>query len=124
MAPRLKCEKIIKDYMTTQGWQVARSTYYIPFSNRSKDMWEFSDLVAVDCTGVSTGTLYIQATSIGNMSARYKKMQDNPYIKNVLNAGNMVWIIGTERAKMPRKGCEYDGKHLYKFREITMADLT
>lgn len=83
--------------MRKLGWNCAVVEKWIPQTRRRLDMFGAIDIVAIR-PGETAG---IQCTSQSNASARIKKLQAEPNMKDWLAAGNRLMVIGWAK-KGPR----------------------
>lgn len=73
--------------------------HWNPHTKTRKDMFGFVDIVAVNNEGK---TLFIQATSTGNMGARVKKIQANETYQLIRNNPHIqVLVIGWKKYAKP-----------------------
>ena len=72
-----------KAHLEKQGYRVAITEHWCPFSRRRKDMFNVVDLLAIR----EGETLAIQTTSASNMSARVKKIAESDAIADIRAAG-------------------------------------
>jgi len=88
------------DYARRQGWHVAVVEKWNPHARIRQDAFGFADLLILDD---DTGTLYVQATSGSNVSARLHKLEEMPQVEHALRSGNRVEVWGWRKVKRKLK---------------------
>lgn len=79
-----------KAHLEKQGYRVAITEHWCPFSHRRKDLFNIVDLLAIR----EGETLAVQTTSGSNVSARVKKIADSDAIADIRAAGWSVHVHG------------------------------
>ena len=82
-----------KAHLEKQGYRVAITEHWCPFSRRRKDMFNVVDLLAIR----EGETLAIQTTSASNMSGRVKKIAESDAIAAIRAAGWGFHVHGWKR---------------------------
>ena len=82
-----------KAYLEKQGYRVAITEHWCPFSRRRKDMFNVVDLLAIR----EGETLAVQTTSASNVSARVKKITESDAIADIRAAGWGFHVHGWKR---------------------------
>ena len=76
--------------MREQGYDAEVVERWVPGANVRHDLFGFIDIIAFRGAQV----IGIQATTMHNMAARYKKILDNPIATRWLAAGCEIRIVG------------------------------
>ena len=82
-----------KAHLEKQGYRVAITEHWCPFSHRRKDLFSIVDLLAIR----EGETLAVQTTSASNMSARVKKIAESDAIADIRAAGWGFHVHGWKR---------------------------
>lgn len=79
-----------KAYLEKQGYRVAITEHWCPFSRRRKDLFGVIDMLCLK----GSETLAVQTTSGSNVSARVKKIAESDAIADIRSAGWSVHVHG------------------------------
>jgi hypothetical protein len=71
---------------------------YNAFTKRKKDLFGIFDILAVG----NGETIAVQITSKANMSARIKKIQESPFLPEIIRSGWRIKVIGWFKQKNGR----------------------
>ena len=82
-----------KAHLEKQGYRVAITEHWCPFSHRRKDFFNIVDLLAIR----EGETLAVQTTSGSNVSARVKKIAESDAIADIRAAGWGFHVHGWKR---------------------------
>ena len=82
-----------KAHLEKQGYRVAITEHWCPFSHRRKDLFNIVDLLAIR----EGETLAVQTTSGSNVSARVKKITESDAIADIRAAGWGFHVHGWKR---------------------------
>jgi hypothetical protein len=96
--------------LRNDGWLVDSVEHWNSYARVRQDLFGFLDLIAVK----DNVTLGVQSTTYANISARVKKVLENPAFVTLKKAG---WIIEVHGWK------KNNGKWICKRRELTLDDL-
>ena len=105
----IACSLIIMDFMTSlnqrtvsllkeQGYQSTVVETYCAFTKRKKDLFGIFDILAVG----NGETIGVQITSKANMSARIKKIQESPFLPEIIRSGWRIKVLGWFKQKNGR----------------------
>ena len=81
------------DYLRDLGYTVGVVERHNAFSGKKNDLFGFIDLIAIR----DGETIGVQATSTGNINARFKKILEEPRSSEWLRAGNKIMVIGFKK---------------------------
>lgn len=81
-----------KEALELAGWTVGKTEHWCPFSRRRKDLFNGLDFVAIRPGEI----LGVQATSKSNVSARVRKLKEEPRIRAWVDAGAKCEVWGWE----------------------------
>ena len=99
-----------------QGYICDVTESYNAFTKRKKDLFGIFDILAVG----NGETLGVQITSKANMSARIKKIQESPFLPEIIRSGWRIKVIGWFKQKNGR----YDYKEFEFWYILYLADWT
>ena len=87
-----------KKLLQSEGYTVETVEYYNSFTKRKHDLFNCIDLLAIG----NGETIAIQVTSKSNMSARIKKIEDNPALPEMLRSKWRIVVHGWFKNKSGR----------------------
>ena len=92
MTPTQRSLKILRE----RGWTVWRVEHWNAFAKIRQDLFGFGDILAINKDTV----LIVQTTSGSNVSARMKKIQENPIAKLWLSPTRWIHVHGWKGRKL------------------------
>lgn len=93
-SPTQNSKKLLK----LEGWQVEVTERWNPFAKLRQDLFGFCDILCLRNMTI----MAVQTTSLGNVSARIKKIMAEPRAKEFMQAGGLIRVHGW--AKMGPRG--------------------
>jgi hypothetical protein len=95
---RVQLNPKVLQHLRDEGWFVESVDHWDSFTRRTKDLFHCIDVLAVG----QGGTLAVQVTSRGNMSARRKKVLASDAWPFMVAAGWIVELWGYDQPGGPR----------------------
>jgi len=83
-------ERLSIEFLEGLGWYVRSTSWFDRALGYNRDLWNFADLMAWK----NGATLIVQATSVGNVSARVKKIKANDTAREWVAGGNHIEVHG------------------------------
>lgn len=87
--------QLSKEHLESLGWTVGVVEQTIPHTFIKRDLFGMFDLIAIK----SFVTMGIQVTSRSNVTARVKKIEEEPRLLDVREAGWIVMVHGWDKDK-------------------------
>ena len=109
-SPTQRTLKELRDHYAPSA--VETTEHWNPWSKTRRDLFGFCDVLAI----VGTTTMAVQTTSASNHAARVAKLQAEPRVRAVLQAG---WLVQVWSWRKPAKARSW----VCRKEEITLEDL-